>query len=574
MLIALLIVHDPAGTVGTAGSWGDSAGREVASQVAGAVRPGDPAQADEDGLDRGAQAIFDTVVLRPWCALEFGDVDFCLSKPPTDARYYDDARELRNDAIKAPTVADLWLAFPANGKARNKLYESWKDDGDTVTRPRVEMMQGQSTGKRLALLVIIVAGLLGALLLLGWIGFWLIAFAALALFFLLLAPFVFLMPALGEAGRRGFIGWGKRLLGALIAKLLYAIVLGIVIYVAALIAEMGNPGGLGWLGVWVIEAIFWWVAFIKRHELVDLLTFNAASGGDRSTRRDGLAGMYYKTRLAQEAMRTVREPVTRRVRRQAAREGMIEAGSARTTARVRLRRDAERSLDVEYERAREKVSERRVIQNELRGVDSALRSADEARAVNQAAAASGGSGSTQDVRALPFDRETEHRLRSRRVELQEQLDTPEMWRAEQLLRRAETNQAEHGRRWTDEDHNRWFARRRADLAERPADEARDVQDRRRLLAAGIDPDAFASSPAEEQRELLRRAEQTERTHRDLLGALPADRDIEQPANISLRALRRHVHDSEWRRARTEERRAIHREAWRQRAREHVYRARR
>ena len=98
------------------------------------------------------------------------------------------------------------------------------------------------------------------------------------------------MPALGEAGRRGFIGWGKRLLGALIAKLLYAIVLGIVIYVAALIAEMGQPGGLGWLGVWVVEAIFWWVAFIKRHELVDLLTFNAARGGEASTRRDGLAG--------------------------------------------------------------------------------------------------------------------------------------------------------------------------------------------------------------------------------------------------------------------------------------------
>jgi hypothetical protein len=35
-----------------------------------------------------------------------------------------------------------------------------------------------------------------------------------------------------------------------------------------------------------------------------------------------------------------------------------------------------------------------------------------------------------------------------------------------------------------------------------------------------------------------------------------------------------VHDAEWRRARTQERRAIHREAWRRRAREHVYRARR
>jgi hypothetical protein len=111
----------------------------------------------------------------------------------------------------------------------------------------------------------------------------------LALFFLLIAPFVFLMPALGDAGRRGFIAWGKRLLGALIAKLLYAIVLGVVIYVAALIAEMGNPGGLGWLGVWVVEAVFWWTAFLKRHELVNFLTFSAVHGGEgTATRRDGL----------------------------------------------------------------------------------------------------------------------------------------------------------------------------------------------------------------------------------------------------------------------------------------------
>ena len=45
MLIALLIVHDPAGTVGKVGNWGDAAGREVASGVAGAVQPGNRAQA-------------------------------------------------------------------------------------------------------------------------------------------------------------------------------------------------------------------------------------------------------------------------------------------------------------------------------------------------------------------------------------------------------------------------------------------------------------------------------------------------------------------------------------------------
>jgi hypothetical protein len=265
------------------------------------------------------------------------------------------------------------------------------------------------------------------------------------------------MPALGEAGRRGFIGWGEAAArrahreAALRDRVRHRDLR------RGAHRRERNPGGLAWLGVWVVEAIFWWVAFIKRHELVDLLTFNAARGGEGSTRRDGLADMYYKTRLGQEAMRTVREPVPRRVRRHVAREGMIEAGSARTTARERLLRDAERSLDVESERARAKVGERRGIQNELRGVDSALQSADEARAVNQAAASARGPGSGQDVPALPF-------------------------------------------------------------AERPAEGARDVQEWRRLLAAGIDPDRFAASTGDEPRELLRRADETERTHRDLVGA--------------------------------------------------------
>ena len=439
-------------------------------------------------------------------------------------------------------------------------------------------MQGQSTGKRLALLVIIIVGLLGALLLLGWIAFWLIAFAALALFFLLIAPFVFLLPAFGETGRQGFIAWGKRLLGALIAKLLYAIVLGVVIYVAALVAEMGDPDGLGWLGVWVVEAIVWWVAFLKRHELVNLLTFNAAHGGDgAATRRDGLAGMYYRTRLAQEAMRTVQRPVVRRVRRQAARESMIEAGSARTIARERLRHHAERSLDLEYDRAREQLHERRGLQNELKGVDSALRSADETRAFNQAADAAHRPGTPREIRPLPFDVETEQHLRSRRAELQGQIDAPQMRRAEQVVRRAEANQAEHGRRWTAEDHDRWITRRRAELARRtpaPGDPAGETHQRGRLVAAGIDPDGFASPPWEEQRELLQRAEQAERIQRDLLRAIPADGDLERPRSIDLRALRGHVHDAEWREARTQERRSIHREAWRRQAREHVYRVRR
>jgi hypothetical protein len=567
MLIALLIVHDPAGTVGKVGNWGDSAGREVASSVAGAVQPGDQAQADEDGLDRGAQAIFDTVVLRPWCALEFGDVNFCLSRPPTNLRYYDGAGEFHDNAVAASTVADLWLRFPANGTERNKLYEAWKDDGDAATQSRVEMMQGQSTGKRLALLVIIVAGLLGALLLLGWIGFWLIAFAAVALFLLLLAPFMFLLPALGESGRRGFVTWGQRLLGALIAKVLYAIVLGIVIYVAALIAEMGQPGGLGWLGVWLLEAIFWWVAFVKRHDLVNLLTFAAAQGGAEGARarRGGLAGLYYKSRLSQEAMRTVQRPVTRHVRRQAARERMAESAAAGSTARERLAHHADRSLDLEYEQSQRKLRERRAWQNELKGVEAALKPADESRALR----------SVGESRPSSLPTDSENELRVRRATLQDLIYAPEIRQAEETVRRAAANEASHGRRWTPDDHDRWIARRRRELAQRaPAtgDPERERWTDRRLMAAGIDPDEYLVARPEQQTMLLDRAARAGDIQRDLLRGVPADGDLAQLGYADLRAVRKTVHDQEWRRARTQARRAMHRDAWRRRGRENLFRA--
>jgi hypothetical protein len=181
------------------------------------------------------------------------------------------------------------------------------------------------------------------------------------------------------------------------------------------------------------------------------------------------------------------------------------------------------------------------------------------------------------VRALPFDAETEAHLRSRRAELQGQLDASEMRRADQLVRHVAANQVEHGRRWTTEDHDRWIARRRAELAARPlgaGEQTPESQQRNRLLAAGIDPGRFESSTPEERRNMLERADQAERIQQDLLRAIPADGDLERPRNIDLRAVRRHIHDPGWREARTQERRAINREAWRRRAREHVYRVRR
>jgi hypothetical protein len=95
-----------------------------------------------------------------------------------------------------------------------------------------------------------------------------------------------------------------------------------------------------------------------------------------------------------------------------------------------------------------------------------------------------------------------------------------------------------------------------------------------MIAAGIDPARYEAATASEQQELLDRAQRAQPAQRDLLRSVPADGDMPRPDRADLRALRRHVHDHEWRRARTQQRRAIQRDAWRRRARENLYRTRR
>jgi hypothetical protein len=85
---------------------------------------------------------------------------------------------------------------------------------------------------------------------------------------------------------------------------------------------------------------------------------------------------------------------------------------------------------------------------------------------------------------------------------------------------------------------------------------------------------FREATADEQQELLARARQASAVQRDLLRGVPDDGEVERPGYRDLRAVRREVHDREWRTARTQARRAMHREAWRRRARENVFRARR
>ncbi len=86
-------------------------------------------------------------------------------------------------------------------------------------------------------LVFIWAGVLGMLLLLGFIAMHLLGAAIASLLYLLLAPAAVLAPALGDGGRAAFRGWATRLLGAVMAKLIYSFVLGVIL------ADAADPDG-------------------------------------------------------------------------------------------------------------------------------------------------------------------------------------------------------------------------------------------------------------------------------------------------------------------------------------------
>jgi type IV secretory pathway VirB2 component (pilin) len=216
MLVALVLIQSPDQTVGEASRMANEASLGLlagasTSSVAGGER----------AFGNAATRVFDSLVLRPWCALEFGDVRFCLARPPGDV-----PEQLKSDAQQSRSVADLWLRFPAGGAERNQLYERWRGD-DNPLQPKVRLQKEGQTATRIALVLLIAIGLLGASCLLGWLGFKLLLQAVMALLLLLAAPAMLLAPAFGDSGRGIFVGWAKRLLAALVAKAVFALLLAL-----------------------------------------------------------------------------------------------------------------------------------------------------------------------------------------------------------------------------------------------------------------------------------------------------------------------------------------------------------
>jgi hypothetical protein len=308
------VMLDPTGTVGALGVWANQASLGTLAVTA----RGAPSGAGRTLAD-GIGSLFAAAIEAPWCYLEFGDVGWCRDASRLDPRLRSAAlviaseEEARADcaAAKSPescagqgggdasalrasasllrsarTNGAIFLALPANGSARNAINDPssllraiCQSEDATGCRgsaaAEAEFRTNRGTWPRVGGLLLIVAGVLGMLLLLGFIALRLLTAALFSLLYLLLAPVVVLAPALGENGRVAFRRWSAQLLGAVVSKLLFSFLLGAVLFVLSILADLD---ALGWWTQWLLMSAFWWSAFARRHQALQLASAARTTG--------------------------------------------------------------------------------------------------------------------------------------------------------------------------------------------------------------------------------------------------------------------------------------------------------
>ncbi len=318
------VMLNPAGTIGALGTWANQASLGTLAVTA----RGTPVEADR-ALADSMGTVFAAVVEVPWCYLEFGDVGWCRNPARLDPALRSSALAIasaeltevdckpRGSALAQCTRAEsaeakalehsarllraaqtngaIFLALPANGPARNSINDPksllraicQSDDATSCRGPtaaQAEFRTNHGTWARVGGLLLIVAGALGMLLLLGFVALRLLTSALFSLLYLMLAPAVVLAPALGEAGQAVFRKWAAKLLAAVVSKLLFSFLLGAILAILGILADLE---ALGWWTQWLLMSAFWWGAFLQRHQALQL-----ASGGhsrEPSVRRHTIA---------------------------------------------------------------------------------------------------------------------------------------------------------------------------------------------------------------------------------------------------------------------------------------------
>jgi hypothetical protein len=479
----LWVIVNPTGTVGVLGAWAN----EVGLGALGAVTAGTPAHPQRT-LAEANQYVFSSAIDGPWCYLEFNDVSWCENPARLEPKLRDaalniakhereqvgceprlpeslaielgmpvcvpagsaQAKALRRSAqllLSARTNGDLFLALPANGRARNSINEEWSlyhalcGGGEPCTGPaaaQAEARTERGTGARMVGMAFIAAGLLGMILSLGFIALRLLHAAIVSLVCLLLTPMAVLAPALGEGGRGAFRAWATRLLGAVLSKVVFGFLLGAVLETERTLASVG----LGWWTQWVLISAMWWVGFLSRHRLLDFTRGErgGSNGRERSilSRANGVLESRKGMAAARMIGRRLSRPAPEVQRRRRASAGRQRAQTLATA-------QAERSLRSELGHARTLVETEPGMRQAIADKRARLERVRDAHAEAQRRA---------QAARLGAEKRSEHRravsLRGRMERLQSEIDAEQsaIAAARQAVRDGERAQRVAGRPYT------------------------------------------------------------------------------------------------------------------------------
>jgi hypothetical protein len=419
MLAGLWVIADPTGTVGALGQWADEASLGTLA-VAARGAPGTPGRALTSSLD----GLFSDVIEAPWCYLEFGDVAWCREPSQLDPRLHAAALEIAVDELaliacepsseplagctrasaaqagalrhsaqllrEARTNAAIFLALPANGVARNSINEPGSllrimcQSADAsecrgATAAQAEFRTSGGTLARLGGLLLIAGGLLGLLLLFGFLALRLLMAAVFSLLYLLLAPAAVIAPAFGDGGRALFRRWGGQLLGVVVSKLLFSFLLGLVL---AVLGTLSGLVALGWWTQWLLTSALWWGAYLHRHQALGVASSALARqrAGEHAERRS-LARRFGQAIETPRAGIALARRAAGRFSKQAPDSGMSRrAHAGMQLARENLDVQVQRALEDEHGAAQEHAGGAAAVQHELAGRRAQLQRIERARA--------------------------------------------------------------------------------------------------------------------------------------------------------------------------------------------------
>jgi hypothetical protein len=374
LVCGLWVVQAPRESVGRLASFSNELALGViAAPQSGSL--GDPTGSYAEAMTH----VWSRLVEVPFAGLDFSDVNWALGPPPEEAvkkaneAFCEDntalteLADLQHIGIhteqqcaafaearygKPHRVIDLYLRSSPGSAARTALWNYFDHEEADKYKAKVAAQGGDGVITRLSMLALFAIGLLGALLLLAWLGIRLLTQAAIGFVLLLALPFALFFPLLGDWGRRSFRRFGLALIGAVLAKVIYAAFLSVVLLGIVVLGSVDGAGGsaTGFL----LSAAFSWSVFLKRGDLIGWI-----SVGEHERLAGlgvgGVAGFALGRRAARSPARAVTKGAAAAGRRTHERSRLLTE-TTRRTARDSLEESAAALGEVRLREARQTVA--------------------------------------------------------------------------------------------------------------------------------------------------------------------------------------------------------------------------